>query len=76
MAIVYCYPWTGRPGLPNPPGWDDIPGAHGSTPQAEGFRDLYAGFQQVDAAVFGLSIAVRPTSSASWSIGWTCRSRS
>lgn len=54
-AIVYCYPWTGRPGLPNPPGWDDIPGAHGSTPQSEGFRDLYAGFQEGDAAVFGLS---------------------
>jgi peroxiredoxin len=55
MAIVYCYPWTGRPGLPNPPSWDDIAGAHGSTPQAEGFRDLYRGFQQVDASVFGLS---------------------
>ena len=54
-SIVYCYPWTGRPGLPNPPGWDDIPGAHGSTPQTEGFRDLHAGFQQVGAAVFGLS---------------------
>jgi peroxiredoxin len=54
-AIVYCYPWTGRPGLPNPPRWDDIAGAHGSTPQAEAFRDLYAGFRQVDAAVFGLS---------------------
>ena len=48
-AIVYCYPWTGRPGEPNPPGWDDIPGAHGSTPQAEGFRDLYDGFRQVEA---------------------------
>jgi peroxiredoxin len=55
MAIVYCYPWTGRPGHPDPPGWDDIPGAHGSTPQAQGFRDLYAGFRQVDTAVFGLS---------------------
>ena len=54
-AIVYCYPWTGRPGLPNPPGWDDIPGAHGSTPQAEGFRDLYDGFRQVGAEVFGFS---------------------
>ncbi len=54
-AIVYCYPWTGRPGEPNPPGWDDIPGAHGSTPQAEGFRDLYDGFRQVEADVFGLS---------------------
>ena len=54
-TIVYCYPWTGRPGVANPPGWDDIPGAHGSTPQAEGFRDLEAGFRQVGAAVFGLS---------------------
>ncbi|MFZ1103862.1 MAG: peroxiredoxin [Hyphomicrobiaceae bacterium] len=55
LAIVCCYPWTGRPGLPNPPAWDAIPGAHGSTPQAEGFRDLYAGFRQVEAAVYGLS---------------------
>jgi peroxiredoxin len=54
-VVVYCYPWTGRPGLPNPPGWDDIPGAHGSTPETEGFRDLYPGFRQVGAEVFGLS---------------------
>jgi peroxiredoxin len=54
-SIIYCYPWTGRPGLPNPPGWDEIPGAHGSTPETEGFRDLYAGFRQVGAEVFGLS---------------------
>ena len=54
-SIVFCYPWTGRPGLPDPPGWDDIPGAHGSTPQTEGFRDLYDGFRQVGAEVFGLS---------------------
>ena len=54
-AILYCYPWTGRPGLPNPPGWDDIPGAHGSTPQTEGFRNLHVGFEQVGASVFGLS---------------------
>lgn len=55
LAVVYCYPWTGRPDHPNPPHWDDIPGAHGSTPQAEGFRDLYAGFRQLNAAVYGLS---------------------
>ena len=59
-SIVYCYPWTGRPGQPNPAGWDDIPGAHGSTPQTEGFRDLHAGFRQVGAEVFGLS--TQPTS--------------
>jgi peroxiredoxin len=55
LGIVYCYPWTGRPGLPNPPDWDDIPGAHGSTPEAEGFRDLHAGFRHVGASVYGLS---------------------
>lgn len=59
-VVLYCYPWTGRPGEPNPPDWDDIPGAHGSTPEAEGFRDLYDGFRQLDAAVYGLS--TQPTS--------------
>src|SRR5262245_66686392 len=54
-SIVYVYPWTGRPGLPDPPGWDDIPGAHGSTPETEGFRNLHVGFQQVGAVVYGLS---------------------
>ena len=24
-VILYCYPWTGRPGLANPEGWDEIP---------------------------------------------------
>ena len=32
-AVVFVYPYTGTPGQPNPPGWDDIPGAHGSTPE-------------------------------------------
>jgi len=59
-SIIFCYPWTGRPGEPNPPGWDDIPGAHGSTPQAQGFRDLYDGFRQVEAGVFGLSTQSTP----------------
>ena len=25
--VVYCYPMTGRPGVPLPEGWDQIPGA-------------------------------------------------
>jgi peroxiredoxin len=54
-AIVYVYPWTGRPGLPDPPGWDDIVGAHGSTPETVGFRDQYASFQLLGVEVFGLS---------------------
>ncbi len=54
-SVVFCYPWTGRPGLPNPPRWDDIPGAHGSTPQAVGFRDRYTEFEALGVTVYGLS---------------------
>ncbi len=54
-AVVFVYPYTGRPGVPDPPGWDDIPGAHGSTPQAHGFRDLHPEFVQSGWSVYGLS---------------------
>jgi peroxiredoxin len=54
-TVVFCYPWTGGPGLTNPPGWDDVPGAHGSTPEAEGFRNLHAAFAGLRIPVFGLS---------------------
>jgi peroxiredoxin len=54
-AVVFIYPWTGRPGLPNPPGWDEIPGAHGSTPQALGFQDLLPEFVRLCVSVFGVS---------------------
>ncbi|MCU0733601.1 MAG: peroxiredoxin [Hyphomonas sp.] len=54
-SVVFIYPWTGRPGYPDPPGWDDIPGAHGSTPEAIGFRELASHFAAKDFAVFGLS---------------------
>ncbi|MEQ1716731.1 MAG: peroxiredoxin [Hyphomicrobium sp.] len=54
-AVIFVYPFTGTPGQPNPPGWDTIPGAHGSTPEAEGFRDHYADFELRGYEVFGLS---------------------
>jgi peroxiredoxin len=54
-AVLFVYPWTGRPGLSNPPNWDDIPGAHGSTPEAEGFRDLASEFGALNVRVFGMS---------------------
>lgn len=53
--VVFIYPWTGKPGLANPPNWDDIAGAHGSTPEAEGFRDRYDAFRALGFGVFGLS---------------------
>lgn len=53
--VVVIYPWTGRPGLPNPPNWDDIPGAHGSTPEIEGFRDAYVSLRALGFNVLGVS---------------------
>jgi peroxiredoxin len=54
-AVVFFYPWTGRPGLANPPDWDVIPGAHGSTPQAQDFRNLYSAFADMGVGLFGVS---------------------
>lgn len=54
-SVVAIYPWTGRPGHPNPPDWDIISGAHGSTPELEGFRDLFGEFAKRGCAIFGLS---------------------
>jgi peroxiredoxin len=41
-TVVYAYPRTGKPGVPNPEGWDLIPGARGCTPQTCAFRDHFA----------------------------------
>src|SRR5262245_5586202 len=54
-SVVIVYPWTGRPGHPNLPDWDLIPGAHGSTSELEGFRDCHADFTQTNLRLFGLS---------------------
>ena len=54
-SVIAVYPWTGRPGRPNPPNWDDIPGAHGSTPELEGFRDYFEDFARRGVMIFGLS---------------------
>jgi peroxiredoxin len=54
-SVIAVYPWTGRPGFPNPPDWDRIRGAHGSTPELAGFRDRHADFTQEGLRLFGLS---------------------
>ena len=55
-TVIYVYPMTGRPGVELPPGWDDIPGARGCTPESCGFRDHHAELLAAGAAqVFGLS---------------------
>ena len=54
-TVVYTYPRTGEDGLAPPPGWNEIPGARGCTPQTCGFRDHYQELRDLGAAVFGLS---------------------
>ncbi|HYN55114.1 MAG TPA: peroxiredoxin [Methylotenera sp.] len=53
--VIYIYPLTGRPEVPLPEGWDEIPGARGCTPQACDFRNHYQQLQQLNATVIGLS---------------------
>jgi peroxiredoxin len=55
-AVYFIYPYTGRPGFSDPPNWDFIKGAHGSTPQALAFSEAYADFEKLNVKVFGLSL--------------------
>ena len=55
-TVVYIYPRTGRPDQESPPGWNEIPGARGCTPQSCAFRDHHEALKRAGAAqVFGLS---------------------
>ena len=55
-SVLFFYPMTGRPGVPLPDGWDDIPGARGCTPQSCAFRDLSRDLaDQGVGTVFGIS---------------------
>jgi peroxiredoxin len=55
-TVLYIYPRTGVPGVDAPPGWDQIPGARGCTPQTCGFRDHFAELTKLGVShVFGLS---------------------
>ena len=53
--VIYVYPMTGRPGVPLPDGWDEIPGARGCTPQSCSFRDHHDELHSLGSGVFGLS---------------------
>jgi peroxiredoxin len=56
LVVVFAYPRTGRPGVENPQGWDQIPGARGCTPQSCAFRDLFGELKTLGVhRLFGLS---------------------
>ena len=55
-TVDYIYPRTGVPGVDLPPGWNDIPGARGCTPQSCGFRDHFGELKRLGVAqLYGLS---------------------
>ena len=55
-TVLYLYPRTGVPGIPNPAGWDMIPGARGCTPQSCSFRDHFEEMRRLGVDhLFGLS---------------------
>lgn len=54
-TVVYLYPHTGRPDREAQPGWNEIPGARGCTPQSCAFRDHYAELRDLGTGVYGLS---------------------
>jgi peroxiredoxin len=53
--VLYVYPQTGPPDKPIRPGWDELPGARGCTPQSCGFRDHAAELTAYGAHVAGVS---------------------
>ncbi len=54
-TVLFIYPRTGQPGVALPPGWDEIPGARGCTPETMGFRDHHDELTAAGVAVYGLS---------------------
>lgn len=53
--VLFIFPWAGRPGLANPPHWDEIAGAHGSTPELQAAAGLHSTLRQLKATVFAVS---------------------
>jgi len=56
LTVVYCYPRTGRPDVAIPPGWDQIPGARGCTPQTCAYKNHFQELKSLNVQqLFGLS---------------------
>jgi peroxiredoxin len=55
-AVYFNYPYTGKAGHPDPENWDQILGAHGSTPQALAYAKAIDAFSELSVKVFGVSL--------------------
>jgi peroxiredoxin len=69
-TVVFFYPYTGKPGHPDPEGWDSITGAHGSTPQALEFSNKHDQFSKLHVRIFGVSFQT-----TSWQREFTLRNQ-
>ena len=56
--VTFCYPKTGRPGVPIPEGWVQIPGAAGCTSQACSYRDNHTVLKHSGVGVYGISTQI------------------
>jgi peroxiredoxin len=63
--VAFVYPRTGTPGRELAPGWDDIPGARGCTPQSCAFRERHGALSRLGATVVGIS-AMDPAEQAAF----------
>ena len=54
-AILYFFPRMIMPGTDPPPGWNDMPGARGCTPQNISFSENSKMFEKFDAILIGIS---------------------
>lgn len=59
QTVFFFFPAAGRPGVPDPYGWNLIPGARGCTPQLCDYRDATAEFQKLGVKLFGVSSQCR-----------------
>jgi peroxiredoxin len=55
-AVVFVYPRTATPGVPQPDGWNAIPGAAGCTAESCAFRDRVDEFSGLGIRLAGLSM--------------------
>lgn len=54
-VVIFIYPMNGHPDSPPIPGWNEIPGARGCTPQSCSFRDYFSQLKKFGVTTFGLS---------------------
>ncbi|MFB7914853.1 winged helix-turn-helix transcriptional regulator [Streptomyces sp. NPDC056061] len=54
-TVLYCFPGAYARKDAYPPGWSDIPGAHGCTLESRAYRDQLAEFTAAGATVHGVS---------------------